>query len=41
MKCFVTPVITGGTGVIIKGLKKVETIPQKHLTDSVQKRKPY
>jgi hypothetical protein len=38
MKCFVIPVITGATGIVIKGLKKyLETIPGKHSIDSLQK----
>jgi hypothetical protein len=38
MKCFVTPVINGATGIVTKGLKKnLETIPGKHSIDSLQK----
>jgi hypothetical protein len=38
MKCFVTPVIIGATGIVTKGLKKyLETIPGKHSIDSLQK----
>jgi hypothetical protein len=40
MKCFVIPVITGATGIVTKGLKKCqETVPGKHSTDSLQKKK--
>jgi hypothetical protein len=39
MKCFVIPVITGATGIVIKGLKKnLEIIPGKHSIDSLQKK---
>jgi len=32
------PVITGATGIVIKGLKKnLEAMPGKHLTDALQK----
>jgi hypothetical protein len=38
MKCFITPVIIGTTGIVTKGLKKyLETIPGKHSIDSLQK----
>jgi hypothetical protein len=38
MKCFVIPVIIGATGIVTKGLKKyLETVPGKHLIDSLQK----
>jgi hypothetical protein len=38
MKCFVTPVIIGATGIVTKGLKKyMETTPEKHSIDSLQK----
>jgi hypothetical protein len=38
MKCFVTPVITGATGIVTRGLKKyLKTIPEKHSKDSLQK----
>jgi hypothetical protein len=38
MKCFVTLVIIGATGIVTRGLKKyLETIPGKHSIDSVQK----
>jgi hypothetical protein len=38
MKCFVIPVISGATGIVIRGIKKyLETIPGKHSIDSRQK----
>jgi hypothetical protein len=38
MKCFVTPVITGATGIVTRGLKKyLETITGKHSIDSLKK----
>jgi hypothetical protein len=38
MKCFVIPVIIGATGIVTRRLKKyLETIPGKHLIDSLQK----
>jgi hypothetical protein len=38
MKCFVTPIIIGTTGIATRGLKKyLETIPGKHSIDSLQK----
>ena len=38
LKCTVIPVITGATGIVMRSLKKnVETIPQKHSIDSLQK----
>jgi len=38
IKCFVIPVITGATGIVIKGLKiLLETIPGKHSIVSLQK----
>jgi hypothetical protein len=38
MKCFVTPVIIGATGIVTKGLKKnLEKIPGKHSIDPLQK----
>jgi hypothetical protein len=38
MKCFVTPVIIGATGIVTKGLRKyLETIPRKHSIESLQK----
>jgi hypothetical protein len=38
MKCFVIPVIIRATGIVTKGLKKyLETIPGKHLIDTLQK----
>jgi hypothetical protein len=39
MKCFVIPVIIGATGTVTRGLKKyLETIPEKHSVDSLQKK---
>jgi hypothetical protein len=38
MKCFVTPVIIGATGIVTKGtIVTKETIPGKHSIDSLQK----
>jgi hypothetical protein len=38
MKCIITPVITGVTGMVTKGSKKnLEATPGKHSTDSLQK----
>jgi hypothetical protein len=38
MKCFVTPVIIGATGIVSKTLQKYqETIPGHHSIDSIQK----
>jgi hypothetical protein len=38
MNCFVTPVITGATGIVTKGLKKcLQTIPGMHSIDSLQR----
>jgi hypothetical protein len=38
MKFFIIPGITGATGIVTEGLKKyLETIPEKHSTDSLQK----
>jgi hypothetical protein len=38
MKCFVTPVIIGATGIVIKSLQKYpEIIPGQHSIDSLQK----
>jgi hypothetical protein len=34
MKCMIMPVITGGTGIVTKGLKNnLEVIPGKHSVD--------
>jgi hypothetical protein len=42
MKCFVTPVIIGATGIVTRGLKKyLETIPGKYSIDSLQKKQLY
>jgi hypothetical protein len=39
MKCFVILGINGITGIVTKGLKKyLETIPEKHSIDSLQKK---
>jgi hypothetical protein len=38
MKCFVIPVIIGATGIVSKSLQKyLETIPEEHSIDSLQK----
>jgi hypothetical protein len=38
MKCKIIPVITGATGIVIKGLKKnLEAIPGKHSIDSLKR----
>jgi hypothetical protein len=37
MKCYVIPVITGATGIVIKSLKHLETIPGHHSVDSPKK----
>jgi len=38
LKCTIIPIITGATGIVMRSLKKnVETIPQKHSIDSLQK----
>jgi len=38
MKCTITPVVSGATGILKKGLKKnLEAIPGKHSIDSLQK----
>jgi len=38
LKCTIVPVIIGTTGIVTRSLKKnVETIPVKHLIDSLQK----
>ena len=37
MKCTITPVVSGATGILKKGLKKnLEAIPGKHSIDSLQ-----
>jgi hypothetical protein len=39
MKCSVIPVIIGATGIVTRVLKKyLETIPEKHSTDYLQKK---
>ena len=38
LKCTIVPVIIGATGIVTRSLKKnLETIPGKHLIDSLQK----
>ena len=38
MKCMIIPRITGATGLVTKGLKKIlESMPEKHAIDSLQK----
>ena len=38
LKCTIVPVITGATGIVRRSVKKnLETVPGKHLIDSVQK----
>jgi hypothetical protein len=38
LKCTIIPVIVGATGIVTKIVKKIlESIPGKHLTDSLQK----
>ena len=38
LKCTIVPVIIGATGMVTRSLKKnLETVPGKHLTDSLQK----
>jgi len=38
LKCTIVPVITGATGIVKRSLRKnLETVPGKHLIDSVQK----
>ena len=38
MKCVITQIIIGATGIVTKGLKKkLEAIPGKRVTDSLQK----
>jgi hypothetical protein len=38
LKCMIVPVIIGATGIVTRRLKKnLETVPGKHLIDSVQK----
>jgi hypothetical protein len=38
MKCFIIPVIIGATRIVSKSLQKyLETIPEQHLIDSLQK----
>jgi hypothetical protein len=37
MKCFAIPVIIGATGIVSKGLKYLETTPEQHSEDSLQK----
>ena len=36
--CVIIPLITGATGIVVRGLKKhLETTPGKHSVDSLQK----
>jgi hypothetical protein len=38
IKCIITPVIIGATGIVTKGLNKnLEVVPRKHSIDSLQK----
>jgi len=38
MKCMITPVIIGSTGMVTKGVKKeLEAVPGKRSIDSLQK----
>jgi hypothetical protein len=38
MKCIITPVVIGATGIVTKCLKKnMKAIPGKHSTDSLKK----
>jgi len=38
LKCTIVPIIIGATGIVTRSLKKnLETIPGKHLIDSLQK----
>ena len=38
LKCTIVPVIIGATGIVTRSLKKnLETVPGKHLIDSLQK----
>jgi len=38
LKCKITPVITGATGIVTRSLRKnLEAVPGKHSIDSLQK----
>jgi hypothetical protein len=38
MKCVITPVVIGATGIVTRGLRKnVEDIPRRYSIDSLQK----
>ena len=38
LKCTIVPVIIGATGIVMRSLRKnLETVPGKHLIDSLQK----
>ena len=38
LKCTVVPVIIGATGIVTRSLRKnLETVPEKHSIDSLQK----
>ena len=38
LKCTIVPVIIGATGIVTRSLRKnFETVPEKHLIDSLQK----
>ena len=38
LKCTIVPVIIGATGIVTRSLRKnLETVPGKHLIDSLQK----
>jgi hypothetical protein len=38
LKCTIIPVIIGATGIVTRSLRKnLETVPGKHLIDSLQK----
>ena len=38
LKCTIVPVIIGATGIVTRSLKKnLETVPGRHLIDSLQK----
>jgi hypothetical protein len=42
MECMIILVVTGATGIVTKGLKKIlKAIPGKHLIDSLQKKESY
>jgi len=38
LKCMIVPEIIGATGIVMRSLRKnLETVPGKHLIDSLQK----